>query len=234
MQGRRNRLLIGIVSALMSAVLVYAVYLLQIHEIKLQQKISIVTPKDFIQAGTLLTSDMIQMQPMYEGAVTPEMTTQASQVIGQETAVPLGKDEPILDWKLDKYHLLPGPDQLTFQIPKDYILSISNGIRAGDQVLLYISDPSGESKKLFQHDIIVASVRSAANMEVDDKESSNLVSKLQGNTEKMYASRRSPNGAIAQVNLNLTEEEWFKIDNTCKQKQAKLVIAFSSASIEKQ
>jgi hypothetical protein len=47
----------------------------------------------------------------------------------------------------------------------------------------------------------------------------------------MYLSRLEANGAIDQINLNLTEEEWLQLDRLCSTKKTKLVIAFSSASI---
>lgn len=50
----------------------------------------------------------------------------------------------------------------------------------------------------------------------------------------MYTSRLEANGAIDQINLNLTENEWLQIDQLCSAKKAKLVIAFSSTSIQVQ
>ncbi|MNI13617.1 hypothetical protein D3C73_668500 [compost metagenome] len=152
-------------------------------------------------------------------------------MIGQETAIPLGTNEPILRWKMNRFHMLPSEQQSTFQIPKEYVLSISNGIRAGDQVRVYASTADGSSQKLFHQDITVASVKSSANVEVDNPKNSNLMSKANGDAEKMYLSRLEANGAIDQINLNLTEEEWLTLDRLCSTKKTKLVIAFSSTSI---
>ena len=153
-------------------------------------------------------------------------------VVRMEAMVPLGMDEPILSWKLDKYNLFPTVDQATFQIPKEYMLSISSGIRAGDQVSIFLSDQDGSSRKLFDYSITVASVKSASNVEVDDMNQTNLLSQVEGNKERMYASRRAANGMIDHINLNLTEEEWLNIDKLCKDGRNKLVIAYTIESIQ--
>ena len=44
-------------------------------------------------------------------------------------------------------------------------------------------------------------MKSSANVEVDNPKSSNLLSKVEGDKEKMYASRLEANGAIDQINL---------------------------------
>lgn len=223
--------MISALAAVFAGFLVYGVYVLQVRQIELQQTVRVVVPKDFIGAGTLITEQLIEYKPMILAAYEPNMFTDLSQVVNQETLVPLGKEEPVLRWKVDKYQLLPSVDQATFQIPKDYILSISNGIRAGDKVRIYVSEQEGKSRRLFPNEVKVASVKSPSNIEVDDAENSNLLSKANDNREKMYVSRRFANGAIDQINLNLTEEEWLTIDRTCKASTSKLVIAFASVSI---
>jgi hypothetical protein len=228
---RRRSLLISIAAALLSGLLVYGVYVLQVRQVALQQTVNIVVPKNFIRAGTLIEEGLVELRPVLKGSYSDNMVTKLSDVIGQETLMPLGSNEPLLRWKINKFHMLPGAQQSTFQIPKEYILSISNGIRAGDQVRIYASSSDGASRKLLDKDIRVASVKSSANIEVDNPKNSNLLSKANGDAEKMYLSRLEANGAIDQINLNLTEEEWLLLDRLCSTKKTKLVIAFSSASI---
>ena len=151
-------------------------------------------------------------------------------VVNKEALVPLGTDEPLLTWKLDRYYLLPTSKQATFQIPKEYILSISSGIRAGDAVAIYISSQDGQSRRLFEHGIKVASVKSAANVEIDDNDQS-LRSYLEDDKGKMYTSRRFANGMIDHINLNLTEEEWLIMDRLCRGGLNRIVIAFTAASL---
>jgi hypothetical protein len=229
---RRRNLLISVVAALLSGLLVYGVYMLQVKQIALQQTVNVAVPKDFIRAGVAITKDLVEIKPVFKGAFNPSMITDLQSVVGKETLVPLGKGEPILLWKLNRFHLLPSQNQATFQIPKEYILSVSNGIRAGDRVRIYASGTDGgASRKLFSKDILVASVKSSANVEVDNPKNSNLLSKAEGDEEKMYVSRLEANGPIDQINLNLTEEEWLTIDQLCSTKKTKLVIAFTSSSI---
>ncbi|GIP41151.1 hypothetical protein J31TS4_44310 [Paenibacillus sp. J31TS4] len=227
---RSRNLLISIAAAVLAGLLVYGVYLVQVRQIRLQETTQVVVPKQFIRAGVLLTEEMLEWKPVFDGSVLPGTAQRMEDVIGRETVVPLGSQEPVLAWKLDKFHLLPGQNQATFQVPKEYILSVSNGIRAGDSVKVYLSGKDG-SRRLFDHDVIVASVKSAANVEVDDPKNPSLLSRLDGDAERMYASRREANGSIDQINLNLTEREWLELDEACRAKQAKLVIAFASSSL---
>ncbi len=228
---RRRSWTISAVAAALSCLLVYGVYVLQIKQVEWQKTVNVAVPKDFIGAGALLTSDLIEYAPVFAGSYRDSMFTDLGELLGQETLIPIGKGEPILRWKVDRFHLLPTNRQATFQIPKEYILSISNGIRAGDQVLIYVSDPAGASERLFAGRITVASVKSSSNAEIDSPEHSNLMARADGNKEKMYLSRREANAAIDQINLNLRESEWLTIDRICKSRRNKLVIAFTSASI---
>ncbi|MEF3306416.1 SAF domain-containing protein [Paenibacillus sp. GYB003] len=231
---KKRNLLISFSAALLAAFLVYGVYKLQLRQVELQQTVNVVVPKDFIPAGTMIEAGMLAMKPVLAGSLEEGMFTDSAQLVGLESVVPLGTNEPILSWKVDKYHLLPSAGQATFQIPKEYILSLPGGIRAGDKVKLYVSGNEGEAGRLFDEDITVASVKSSANVEVDNPKSPNLYSRVNGDTEKMYASRREANGAIDQINLNLSEEQWLAIDRACRTKKAKLVIAVSASSLSEE
>lgn len=231
---KKRNLLISFSAAILAALLVYGVYKLQLKQVELQKTVNVVVPKDFIQAGTMIEASMLTYKPLLAGSFAEGMFTDTAQLAGLETVVPLGTNEPVLSWKVDKFHLLPSIGQATFQIPKEYILSLSNGIRAGDRVNVYVSGSDSESGRLFHEEIKVASVKSSANVEVDNPKSPNLYSRINGDTEKMYASRREANGAIDQLNLNLTEEQWLAIDRACRTKKAKLVIALSASSLREQ
>jgi hypothetical protein len=229
---RRRNLVISLAAAVMSGLLVYAVYELQLRQIDLQETVQVVVPVRFIPAGERLTGELLGTKAISKEAYEPGMLLKTGDAIGLETAVPLGSQEPILDWKIDKYRLMPESDESTFQIPREYILSVSNGIRAGDRIELYVSGEGVESERLFDSLITVASVKTSGNQEIDDPQNPNLLSMASGDKEKMYASRRDANGMIDYVNLNLTEKQWLKIDQLCKQGQAKLVIAFSPLSFD--
>ncbi|MDF2926654.1 MAG: hypothetical protein K0R57_5568 [Paenibacillaceae bacterium] len=227
---RGRNLIISLAAALLSLLLVYGVYLLLIRQVELQETVQVVVPKDFIPAGTLISSDMLEYKTLVHGAVHNGTLRSMEEVVGMESLIPLGTSEPILGWKVDRFNLLPGPDQATFPIPKEYVLSIPGGIRAGDKIVVYASGKLG-TVRLLPREIAVASVKSSANTEVDNPDQSNLLGKLNNDREKMYASRRDANGAVEQLNLNLTEEEWQVIDQACSSKLNRLVIAFRASSI---
>lgn len=228
---RRRNGIIAIISAICSIALIYAVYQLQLKQIDLQKTTTVVVPSRFIPAGTMLEQDMLKRVPIYTSALHSDMVTHLEAIVGMETLMPLGEAEPVLQWKIGSFQLLPGRLQATFQIPRDYILSISDGIRAGDLVRIYVSDLTGSSKRLFDEDIRVASVKTASNTEVEDSSASHILSKVRNNHEHIYASRRDANAPIEHINLNLTEEQWLLIDRQCMDGTAKLVIAFTSSSM---
>lgn len=229
---RKRNMWIGIVAAVLSALLVAAMYQLQVRQMMLQETIKVLVPSRFIGTGERITAEMLTVAAIAKSGYSAEMLTDPALALGMETAVPLGAGEPILDWKISLYRLIPGRTQATFQIPRDYVLSVSNGIRAGDKVILYASGAASESVRLFSELVTVASVKSSGNLEVDDPANPNVLSMAAGNKQGMYTSRRDANAVIDAINLNLTEEQWLVIDQLCKQGEAKLVIAFSPLSFE--
>jgi len=156
---RRRQAAISLSAAVISGLLVYGVYLIQLKQIQLQETTKVVVPKQFIATGTKLSSEHLTLRSLPRSAISPEMITELSEAMGMETSVPLGGNEPILRWKVDKYRLLPGSGQSTFQIPREYVKSISNGIRAGDEVVVYLSDETLASRKLYPDPIRVAGLR---------------------------------------------------------------------------
>ncbi|MCR8657066.1 SAF domain-containing protein [Paenibacillus endoradicis] len=223
-----RKMLITLLSAILSAVLVYGLYLIQSERIQAEEQVQVVVPNQWIEAGHMITTDQLKLLSMPISLATVEMVFDITDVIGQEAVVPLGSDEPILQWKLNRYALHPNEQEATFQIPKDYIKSISNGIRAGDAVWIYSSGEEAIPTKIFQQDIVVASVKTGSNLEVDapDEDGKNAI--VRSNAEQMYASRRVANGMIEYINVNLTEEQWLYIDNLCRTGDVKLVIAYHS------
>ena len=223
---RRRNLAISAAAAALSGVLVWCVHELQLRQIELQETMRVVAPARFIPAGERLALDALGWKTIPKASFMPGMVTDLHAVAGMETVVPLGRDEPLLDWKLDRYRLLPRRGESTFQIPKDYILSVSNGLRAGDKAFVYASGEGVVSGRLFPEPVTVAAVKTSANLEIDDPQHTGLVSRASGDWEQLYLSRRDANGAIDAVNLNLTEEQWLRIDNLCRNGRAKLVIAY--------
>lgn len=224
---KRRNMAISLAAAALSGVLVYCIYELQLRQIELQETVHVVVPLRFIPAGERLTSDALGLKPIAKASQMPGMVTDPAAIEGMETAVPLGRHEPVLEWKLDRYRLLPRRGESTFQIPKAYVLSVSSGIRAGDKAVLYASGEGTAGGRVFPEPVTVASVKTSANLEIDDPQQSSLLSRASGDYEKLYVSRRDANGMIDAVNLNLTEDQWLRIDELCRSGQVKLVIAHS-------
>jgi hypothetical protein len=224
---RKRSLWIGVVSALIAALLVYAVYEMQLSLLEERATVEVVVPTRFIDAGTIIEEGMVELRAIDAAAYREGMLNRVGDAVGLEAVIPLGAGEPILDWKLDRLRLMPGRNEYTFQIPKSYILSISSGIRAGDQVLVFASGGAYGSGLLFDRTVTVASVKSAAYTEVDDSEHSALLSKARNDQEHLYVARRDASAPIDHINLNLTEAQWLLLDRTCRDGETKLVIAFA-------
>lgn len=228
---RKKSFVIAFFSAVLAGLFVYGIYLMQLKHIHWQETVRVVVPKQFIDSGTMITPELVEYKPIFNSILEDDMILDMDQVIGMEALIPLGEGEPILNWKLNHFHLLPKGNQSTFQIPKSYILSISNQIRAGDQVYVYLSSADGSSRRLFSEPVVVASVKMASNQEVEDGQNSSLLSRANGDLERLYVSRRNANGPIDFINLNLTEEQWLELDRLCKIEGNQLVIAYNSMKL---
>lgn len=224
---RRRNLFLTAAAALLALLLVYGIGEMQKVRLDRQTSESVVVPTRFIGAGETLAAGDLAYRLVPEGMYGEEVLGDIQAAVGMETIVPLGEGEPILVWKVDRYQLFPAESESTFQIPKEYIRSISNGIRAGDRVVLYLSGETAVSGRLFGETVKVASVKSSGNVEIDDMEDPHLLSLAEGDKERMYASRRDANGMIDYINLNLTEEQWLAIDTACKDGRNQIVIAYS-------
>lgn len=223
---RRRNVWLGVASALLAGLLVYVIYVVQLAQIRGQETVAIVVPKQFIDAGTRITGEMVDRRTIVRSALHHDMLLDVQDIVGKEAAIPLGVDEPVLKWKLNHLQLSPQYDEATFQIPREYIRSISSGIRAGDRVTVYVSGESVQ-ERLFDEKIVVASVKTAAYTEVESRTQSALISRARGNEEMLYVARRDANAPIDHVNLNLTESQWLAIDRLCGTGEAKLVIAYT-------
>lgn len=230
---RKRQMAIGVTAALLSGLLVYGVYLLQLRHIRLEETVEVVVPRQFVPEGTILERGMLTMAAIPRGALSDDMFRRIEEAEGLQTFAPLGRGEPLLGWKASRYPLLPREGEATFQIPREYVKSVSNGLRAGDWAGVYVSSETEPSRRLYEEPVIVAAVKTAANTEIESPSNSGLQSMVDGDKEKLYASRRDANGSIDAVNLNLTEEQWLKLDAACKDGSAKLVIAFEASAFDK-
>ncbi|RJX38650.1 flagellar biosynthesis protein FlgA [Paenibacillus pinisoli] len=230
---RGSSLWLSLTAAALSAALVYGLYVVQRDQLEQQETVAVVVPNRFIAAGERIEREDLELRRLPVAAYTLDMVSKIDAASGMEAAMPLGKGEALLSWKLNEHYLHPRTGESTFQIPREYIRSVSNGIRAGDRVALYASGAEEESLRIFPEPVIVASVKSSANVEVDSLKQSHLMSLVESNMEGMYAARRDANAMIEYVNLNLTEAQWLRIDRLCKGGSVKIVIAYSPESYDR-
>lgn len=227
---RKRQMAVSVSAALLSGLLVYGVYMLQVRHIRLEETEQVVVPRQFVPAGTILDRSMLKLEAVPRGAVGETAVKRLDEAVGKQAFAPLGSGEPLLNWKIGAYPLLPRPGEATFQVPRDYVLSVSNGLRAGDWANVYVSSEHEPSRRLYPEPVLVAAVKTASNLEIDNPKASSLQSMIDGDERMMYASRRDANGSIDAVNLNLTEEQWLALDAACKDGSAKLIIAFEASA----
>lgn len=222
---RFRRLFISLAAAVIAGSLVYAVYVILLKQVEMQETIHVVVPKQLISAGTVLESDMLELQGITAAGVNKQMITNMQAIIGKQALIPLGAGEPVLEWKLSERLILPEEGEAVFEIPRDYILAISGAVRAGDHVRVYLSN--GEHpRRLLINDVRVASVRmSGQRRDREDPEARGAKTQTDSNYEALVALRSGE--LVESINLNLREEEWLLIDAACRRADdAKLVIAY--------
>lgn len=231
---RKQRWFLVVISFLVSILLVYGLYNLQVRHIQEKQSIAIYVANDWLQAGHIITQADIKQMQYPSNMVTKEMILQSEQLINRELVIPLGKEEPFTNWKINEFHLLPKQGEATFQIPSYYIKSLANDLRAGDYVFIYASGDHAPSNKLFDMPIKVASVKTSTNAEVESVYGNELDALLRSNQHELYQHRRKTNGVIEYINLNLTEEQWLTVDALCKDGQAQLIVAYTPYYVSEQ
>lgn len=94
---RRRSVAISLSAAVISGLLVYGVYLLQLKHIQLEETTKVVVPKQFIGTGTKLETDHLTLLALPRSAVSAEMMTDLSEAVGMETSMPLGGMNPFCD-----------------------------------------------------------------------------------------------------------------------------------------
>lgn len=220
---RLRRLLVSLIAALIAAALVYAVYVILLKQVELQEKTHVIVPGRFIAPGTIITEDMLDVRQVLAASVDDQMITTLEAAVGKQALIPLGAGEPMLEWKLTSLMLLPEAGKAMFEIPRSYILAISGGVRPGDHVRIFVSSASG-SRRLLAEDVSVASVK-LSGTDRDEPDPVVRADALAGNNRRHVLALRSGQ-YIERIDLNLTEEQWLLIDSVCQEpEKGKLVIA---------
>lgn len=218
---RIRRLLISLTAAVAAGALVYAIYVALLKQVEMKETRQVIVPARFIPQGTVLTEQLLKQRAVLAAAVDGEMITRFEEAVGKQALIPLGAGEPVLKWKLSSHMVLPSAGESAFEIPREYIRSISGGIREGDFVRVYVSSEQG-GRRLLVEDVRVASVK--LSIAGRDGGSPELREEAADGHQQLLALRAGH--PIERINLILTEEQWLAIDEACQgEERGKLIIA---------
>lgn len=229
---KRQRVFLMFLSFIVSALLIYGMYTMQVQYIRAEQMVPILVANKWLPSGHIVLSTDVRITQYPKSLVTEDMYVLEHDLINKELIIPLGKGEPFSKWKLNSFHLLPKKNEATFQIPSFYIKSIANDVRAGDYIYIYSSNNEGKSELLFSQPVKVASVKSSTNNEIESVLGYEVDALLQSNETALYQHRRKASGIVEHINLNLLSEQWLMIDERCKDGQAQLIIAYTPYFVE--
>lgn len=228
--GRRRTWIALAISVGLAVLLVTVLFHIVQASVLKQQKVWVLAPSHFLPVGHVITASDVTRIIVFRDGVTDEVARSKRALVGRMVAVAIGKHEPFLRWKVTRNAAMPRGEERTFQIPKSYLFSVANELRAGDAVYVYVSSRDG-SKQLFPDPVRVHAVKTAANQEVTDLDGTPFSGAFQSNEQARMASRRNANGAIESVNLNLRAEQWLQIDQMCKEGAAHIALAYSSSKV---
>lgn len=229
--GRRRTLIALAISVVVAALLVAVLFRIVQASVLKQQKTWVLAPRHFLPVGHVISADDVTRVVVFRDSVTDRVVRSKQALVGRMVAVSMGKHEPILRWKVVRNAALPRGDERTFQIPKSYLFSVANELRAGDSVYVFVSAHEG-SKQLFAKPVRVHAVKTAANQEVTDAGQSPFTDAFRGNAEALAVSRKNANGAIEAVNLNLRPEQWLEIDRLCKDGESRIALAYAATAVK--
>lgn len=229
---RKQRLFLMLLSVVVSILLFYGMYKLQVQYIRSEQMVPILVANKWLPSGHIVSLEDLSIAQYPKSLVSEDISLLEQDLLHKELIIPIGRDEPFSKWKLNTFHILPKKDEATFQVPSAYIKSIASDIRAGDYIYIYSSNFEGESELLFSKPIKVASVKSSTNNEIESVLGNEVDALIQSNEVALYQHRRKANGTVEHINLNLLSEQWLVIDELCKAGQAQIIIAYTPYVLE--
>lgn len=228
--GRRRTWIALAISVSVAVLVVTVLFRVVQASVLKQQRVWVLAPRHFLPVGHVIAAKDVARIVVFRDSVTDEVVRSKQVLVGRMVAVAMGKHEPFVRWKVSRNAAIPRGDERTFQIPKSYLFSVANELRAGDEVYVYVSARDG-SKQLFERPVRVHAVKTAANQEVTDLAESPFTTAFRSNEQALAASRQNANGAIESVNLNLKPEQWLQIDRLCKDGVAHIALAYTATAV---
>lgn len=97
-----------------------------------------VKPVRLIQAGELITSDMLKIVSIPTVQHMDNAITKQQQIEGKRALVPIGETEEFLSWKIGEDTLYPTADETYIGFKVDIVGAVNNMVRRGDKVEVWV------------------------------------------------------------------------------------------------
>jgi hypothetical protein len=113
-----------------------------------------VKPVKMIQAGELITKEMVRLVSIPTVQHMDNGITNANQIVGKRAIVPIGEAEEFLSWKIGKDTLYPKADEQYVGFKVDFVSAVNNMIRRGDKVDVWVEYTSPKIVDTFGQEIV--------------------------------------------------------------------------------
>jgi Flp pilus assembly protein CpaB len=107
------------------------------YEVKVTTE-PVLMAKRYIPAHTVITEEMLYMEQIDSRLKNTNAIHDPKFLIGKETSIPIGTNEQLVNWKIDERRLIPNPGESYFTFKTDAISSVSNMVRRGDYVPIWL------------------------------------------------------------------------------------------------
>ncbi|WP_336788344.1 SAF domain-containing protein [Paenibacillus sp. MMO-177] len=97
-----------------------------------------IRPVHMIQAGELITSDMLEEVSIPTVQHMPNAIIDKNLIVGKRAIVPIGEMEEVLSWKIGENTLYPAADETYIGFKVDFVTAVNNMVRRGDKIDVWV------------------------------------------------------------------------------------------------
>lgn len=144
-------------------------------------------PVKMIQAGQLITSEMIHKVQIPAIQHMENAVLDKNQIVGKRAIIPIGESEEFLSWKIGIDTLYPTGDENYIGFKIDFVGAVNNMVRRGDKVTAWVEY---NEPKVFD---------SSGNEITEEQQSALLVGNPMMSFEKIYTKKLLENLTVAYV-----------------------------------
>ncbi|WP_182101713.1 Flp pilus assembly protein CpaB [Niallia taxi] len=98
-----------------------------------------IKPVSMIQAGEVITEDMVRTVSIPSLQHTPNAVTDIDEVVGKRAIVPIGESEEFVDWKVTEDDIYPKEGEQYYGFQISHVEAVNNMVRAGDRVNVWVN-----------------------------------------------------------------------------------------------